>query len=228
MMSMNIIHSAHSCNVPRLLFLGSTCIYPRMAEQPIKEESLLTSSLEPTNEGYALAKIASLKLCSYYRKQFNRLYHSIMPTNLYGPGDNYHISNSHVLPAMIRKFEDAILNNQDSVTIWGTGKPFREFLHVQDLANAILFLLKEKDPPDWVNIGSSEEISIKDLAEKIKSITGFNGKIIFDASMPDGTPRKVCDSTIIRNLGWAPSISLEDGIKQTVNDYKNNKNNRRN
>ena len=220
MASANVIHAAHEAGVPRLLFLGSTCIYPRLAPQPIPEESLLTGPLEPTNEGYALAKIAGLKMCEYYRRQYGRLYHSSMPTNLYGPGDNYHPSHSHVMPALIRRFEEARLTNAPSVTLWGTGTPLREFLYVEDLARGLLFLLEHENPPDWVNVGSGQEVSIRQLAELVKEATGFKGPLLFDTNMPDGTPRKFCDTTRIRSLGWEPKVSLADGIKRTVSDYR--------
>ncbi len=220
MASANVIHAAHEAGVKRLLFLGSTCIYPRLAPQPIPEESLLTGPLEPTNEGYALAKIAGLKMCAYYRQQFGRLYHSAMPANLYGPGDNYHPENSHVLPALIRRFEEARLAKAPSVTLWGTGTPLREFLHVEDLSRGLLFLLEQENPPDWVNVGSGQEVSIRQLADLIKEATGFQGELVFDTNMPDGTPRKICDTTRIRKLGWKPRISLVEGIKRTVGEYR--------
>jgi GDP-L-fucose synthase len=220
MASANVIHAAHEVGVKRLLFLGSTCIYPRLAPQPIPEESLLTGSLEPTNEGYALAKIAGLKLCEYYRRQFGHLYHSAMPTNLYGPGDNYHPAHSHVMPALIRRFEEARLAKAPTVTLWGTGNPLREFLHVEDLARGLLFLLEQENPPDWVNVGSGQEVAIKELAVLIKEATGFQGDLRFDTSMPDGTPRKICDTTRIRSLGWTPQIPLSEGIKRTVGEYR--------
>lgn len=220
MIASNIIHAAKTLKVPRVLFLGSTCIYPRMAQQPIPESALLTAELEPTNEGYALAKIAGLKLCQYYRAEFGLCFHSAMPTNLYGPGDNYHPTNSHVLPAMIRKFEEARVNQEKSVTIWGSGTPLREFLHVDDLAAALLFLLGLENPPDWANIGSGEECSIRELAIMIKEATGCEAEIEFDTSMPDGTPRKLCDTTLIRSLGWKPEITMSEGIAATVSDYR--------
>jgi GDP-L-fucose synthase len=220
MASANVIHASHEVGVKRLLFLGSTCIYPRLAPQPIPEESLLTGPLESTNEGYALAKIAGLKLCEYYRRQFGHLYHSAMPTNLYGPGDNYHPAHSHVMPALIRRFEEARLAKAPTVTLWGTGTPLREFLHVEDLARGLLFLLEQENPPDWVNVGSGQEVSIKELAVLIKEATGFQGELRFDPSMPDGTPRKICDTTRIHSLGWKPLIPLAEGIKRTVNEYR--------
>ena len=220
MVAANVIHASHEAGVPRLLFLGSTCIYPRLAPQPIPEESLLSGPLEQTNEGYALAKIAGLKLCEYYRRQFGRLYHSAMPTNLYGPGDSYHPSYSHVIPSLIRRFEEARLAHAPSVTLWGTGNPLREFLHVEDLARGLLFLLEQANPPDWVNVGSGQEVSIRQLAEEIKAATGFQGELVFDTNMPDGTPRKMCDTTRIRKLGWKPEISLSQGIRRTVGEYR--------
>ena len=223
MIATNIIHAAQQLKIPRVLFLGSTCIYPRMAPQPIPESALLTSELEPTNEGYALAKIAGLKLCQYYREESGLCYHSAMPTNLYGPGDNYHPQNSHVLPALIRRFEEARLANSPAVTLWGSGTPLREFLHVDDLAQALLFLLALENPPDVVNVGSSEECSIRELAMMIKEASGCHAELKFDPSMPDGTPRKLCDTTLIRQLGWKPQISLRDGIAATIKDYRETK-----
>jgi GDP-L-fucose synthase len=220
MIAANVIHAAHEADVPRLLFLGSTCIYPRLAPQPIPEEALLTGPLETTNEGYALAKIAGLKLCQFYRQQYGRCYHSAMPTNLYGPGDNYHPAHSHVLPALIRKLEEARLEGAKAVTFWGTGTPQREFLHVDDLARAALFLLELESPPDWVNVGSGEEFTIRQLAETVRAATGCTAEIRFDPSMPDGTPRKFCDTSLIRSLGWAPEIPLAEGIHRTVGDYR--------
>jgi GDP-L-fucose synthase len=220
MIAANLIHAARMTNVPRVLFLGSTCIYPRNAPQPIPEAALLTSELEPTNEGYALAKIAGLKLCQYYREEFGLCYHSAMPTNLYGPGDNYHPMNSHVLPSLIRKFEEARVSQSERVTLWGSGTPLREFLHVDDLAEAILFLLDLEIPPDLVNVGSGEEHTIRELAEMIKETTGCRAKITFDTAMPDGTPRKLCDTTLIRSLGWKPRIPLREGIAATIEDYR--------
>jgi len=220
MIAANVIHAAHEAGVPRLLFLGSTCIYPRLAPQPIPEEALLSGPLETTNEGYALAKIAGLKLCQLYRRQYGRLYHSAMPTNLYGPGDNYHPSHSHVLPALIRRFEEARLAGAGEVTLWGTGAPLREFLHVDDLARALLFLLRLDDPPDWANVGSGEEVTIRDLALLVRDATGCGAELRFDPSMPDGTPRKFCDTTLIRSLGWAPEIALAEGLVRTVGDYR--------
>jgi len=220
MIAANVIHAAHEAGVPRLLFLGSTCIYPRLAPQPIPEEALLSGPLETTNEGYALAKIAGLKLCQLYRRQYGRLYHSAMPTNLYGPGDNYHPSHSHVLPALIRKFEEARLVHAKEVTLWGTGAPQREFLHVDDLASAVLFLLQLENPPDWANVGSGEELTIRELAETVRHATGCPAEIRFDPAMPDGTPRKVCDTALLRSLGWVPKIPFAEGVSRTVGDYR--------
>ena len=213
MMAANAIHAAHVNNVTRFLFLGSTCIYPRLAEQPISETSMLTSALEPTNEAYAIAKIAGVKLCEFYRRQYGVTFHSAMPTNLYGPGDNYHPEHSHVLPGLLRRFHEAAEQDLPSVNIWGSGTPLREFLHVDDLASAILHLLKLDDPPDLVNVGSGEEISILDLAKAVAETVGFKGEIALDPSKPDGTPRKLSDTSLIRSTGWASEISLCDGLK---------------
>lgn len=210
--AMNTIHEAFQAGVPRLLFLGSTCIYPRMAPQPIKEDSLLTGPLEQTNEAYALAKIAGLKLCQYYRRQYGLCYHSAMPTNLYGPGDTYHPENAHVLPALIRRFFEAKESGAEEVVIWGSGTPMREFLYADDAAAGILHLLGLEDPPDWVNLGSGEEVSIADLAGMVKAATGYAGRLVFDTSKPDGTPRKVCDLDRVKATGWAAATSLKEGI----------------
>ena len=191
-----------------------------MAPQPISEDSLLTAELEPTNEAYALAKIAGVKLCQFYRQQYGSLFHSAMPTNLYGPGDNYHPENSHVLPALIRRFHEAKLNQDASVTIWGTGSPLREFLHVDDLAAGILHLLNLDSPPNLVNIGSGSEISILGVARMVATVVGFNGSILTDPSKPDGTPRKLSDISIIRKTGWSPKIELLDGISNAYHDFK--------
>ncbi|MBC2595601.1 GDP-L-fucose synthase [Ruficoccus amylovorans] len=216
----NLIHSAWKNGVKRLLFLGSSCIYPRDAAQPLTEESLLTGPLEPTNEPYAIAKIAGLKLCQYYRKQYGVLFHSGMPTNLYGPGDNYHPENSHVLPALLRRFHEATESGAPAVTLWGTGSPLREFLHVDDLAAGTLHLLGLDNPPDWVNIGYGSDVSIKEVAEIIKDVTGFQGELKWDTTRPDGTPRKLMDSSTIRATGWEPKISLREGIAQTYASFK--------
>lgn len=219
MLEMNIIQSAFQQGVGRLLFLGSSCIYPRMAPQPIFEDSLLSGALEPTNEAYALAKICGLKYCSYLRRQFGVMFHSAMPTNLYGPGDNYHPENSHVLPALIRKFHEAKERGDGSVTIWGTGKPRREFLHVDDLADGLYYILNTEDPPDWINIGSGEDLPILELAQMVAKVVGFEGNIEHDLSKPDGTPRKLMAAERIRKLGWKPSIALQDGIRDAYQDF---------
>ncbi len=213
------INAAYEAGVERFLFLGSTCIYPRMAKQPITEDQLLTSPLEATNEAYALAKICGLKLCQYYRAQYGALFHSAMPTNLYGQGDNYHPENSHVLPALIRRFHEAKVDNLPSVTIWGTGSPMREFLHVDDLASALVHLLSITNPPDWVNVGSGVDLSILSLAQLIAKTIGFQGEILTDPSKPDGTPKKLTDISLLRSLGWSPKISLEEGIRSTYDDF---------
>lgn len=216
LIAMNTVWAAAEAGVKRLLFLGSTCIYPRMAPQPIPESALLTSELEKTNEGYALAKISGLKLCEFLRRERGLMYHSLMPTNLYGPGDNYDIVHGHVLPTLIRKFETA----KGKVTLWGTGSAIREFLHVDDLAAACLFALGLDNPPDLMNVGSGEEVTIRELAEAVKAATGSNAEIVWDSTKPDGTPRKLCDTSLIRSLGWAPKISLAEGLKMTVESYR--------
>lgn len=219
MIASNSIHQAHEADVERLLFLGSTCIYPKMAPQPIPEEALLTGPLEKTNEAYALAKIAGVKLCEYYRKQFGRRYISAMPTNLYGPGDNYHPENSHVLPALLQRFHEAKEQGQEEVVVWGSGTPLREFLHVDDLAAACLFLLENYDDSIPINVGSQDEVSIKDLAEMVAEAVGYKGKIVRDLSKPDGTPRKKTDCSRINSLGWFPEIPLESGLKRTYQNF---------
>ena len=216
MIAMNTVWAAAETGVKRLLFLGSTCIYPRMAPQPIPESALLTSELEKTNEGYALAKISGLKLCEFLRRERGLVYHSLMPTNLYGPGDNYDIRHGHVLPTLIRKFETA----QGHVDLWGTGAAIREFLHVDDLAAACLFALGLDNPPDVMNVGSGEEVTIKTLAEMVKAATGSTAEIRWDATKPDGTPRKLCDTALIRSLGWRPQIGLKEGLDRTVASYR--------
>jgi len=208
----NTIHGAYRAGVKRLLFLGSSCIYPKLAPQPMPEDCLLTSALEPTNEAYAIAKITGLKLCQYYRKQYGVLFHSGMPTNLYGPGDNYHPQNSHVLPALIRRFHEAKEAGLSEVVAWGTGKPMREFLHVDDLADACAFLLKLENPPDWINVGTGTDVTIKELTETVATVTGFKGRIVWDASKPDGTPRKLMDVSRLTGLGWKAKIGLRDGV----------------
>lgn len=207
--------SAFETGVKRFLFLGSTCIYPRLAQQPITEDQLLTSPLEKTNEAYALAKITGLKLCEYYRREYGVMFHSAMPTNLYGPGDNYHPEHSHVLPAMLRRFHEARIAGAPSVTIWGTGTPRREFLYVDDLADALVHLLKLDNPPDWVNVGSGVDLSILELAQLVAKTVGYQGKIELDPSKPDGTPRKLTDITLLKSTGWHPSLSLEEGLSRT-------------
>ena len=219
MMSANAIHAAYQNNAERFLYLGSTCIYPRMAPQPMKEDCLLTGPLEQTNEAYALAKISGLKLCEHYRNQYGVLFHSAMPTNLYGPGDNYHPENSHVLPALIRRFHEAKEHNHDEVVIWGSGTPRREFLHVDDLAAGLLHLLQLPDPPNLVNVGTGVDITIGDLAKLIASIVGYEGRIVQDTTKPDGTPVKRTDISLIESTGWSPSISLEDGIRSTYENF---------
>lgn len=218
-MACNAIHSAWKNGTERFLFLGSTCIYPRMAPQPMPEECLLTGSLEATNEAYAIAKIAGLKMCEYYRKQYGVTFHSAMPTNLYGPGDNYHPQNSHVLPALIRRIHEAKELDEESVQIWGTGKPRREFLHVDDLADAVVHLLKLEDPPDLVNVGTGTDISIRELAELVAETVGFEGQIVQDASKPDGTPVKRTDISLIQSTGWSPRIELRDGLESTYDTF---------
>ena len=213
MIQNNVIHASYKNGVKKLLFLGSSCIYPKLAPQPLKEDYLLTGPLEPTNEPYAIAKIAGIKLCDAYRSQYNCNFISAMPTNLYGPNDNYDLQNSHVLPALLRKFHEAKKNNEPFVEIWGTGKPLREFLHVDDLANACYFLLKNYNDPGLVNIGSGTEISIEGLARLIGSIVGYTGELKFDTSKPDGTPRKLMDVEKLKKLGWTYTIKLEDGIR---------------
>ena len=209
----NLIRTSHELNIEKFIFLGSSCIYPKMAPQPLKEEYLLTGPLEETNQWYAIAKISGVKLIEALRKQYNRDYISLMPTNLYGPGDNYDLETSHVLPAMLRKFHEAKENGLKEVFLWGTGNPKREFLHVNDLAKAVVFALENKLDRSMYNVGSGEEISIKDLASLIKNIVGFRGKIIWDNTKPDGTPRKLLDSTKINKLGWNSRINLHNGVE---------------
>ncbi|MDC0120086.1 GDP-L-fucose synthase [Flavobacteriaceae bacterium] len=211
----NLISAAHQLDIPKFIFLGSSCIYPKMAPQPLKEEYLLTGPLEETNQWYAIAKISGVKLIEALRNQYNRDYVSLMPTNLYGPGDNYDLETSHVLPAMIRKFHEAKENNHADVVLWGTGTPKREFLHVDDLASAVVFTLENKMKESLYNVGSGSEVSIKELAELVQEIIGHNGTIIWDKSKPDGTPRKLMDSTKVKELGYNTSISLNQGIKST-------------
>ncbi len=208
----NVIHESYKNKVKKLLFLGSTCIYPKFAPQPLKEEYLLTGILEETNESYAIAKIAGIKMCDAYRDQYGCNFISVMPTNLYGFNDNYDLQNSHVLPALLRKFHEAKINKQKEVIVWGTGNPLREFLHASDMANACVYLMQNYDEKGFVNIGTGIEISIKDLANLIKDIVGFDGNIVFDSTKPDGTPRKLTDITKLNSLGWKHTIELRDGI----------------
>ncbi len=212
MIQSNVIENSYRQGVKKLLFLGSSCIYPKLAPQPLKEEYLLTGLLEHTNEPYAIAKIAGIKMCDAYRSQYGCNFISVMPTNLYGPNDNYDLKNSHVLPALIRKFHEAKINDQPEVIVWGSGTPRREFLHADDMADACVFLMKNYSEAGLINIGVGEDLSIKELSQMIKDITGYNGKIVFDSSKPDGTPRKLMDVTKLNSLGWNASISLKDGI----------------
>jgi GDP-L-fucose synthase len=222
MIQSNVIHQAYLNGVRKLLFLGSSCIYPKLAPQPLKEEYLLTGLLEPTNEPYAIAKIAGIKMCDAYRTQYGCNFISVMPTNLYGPNDNYDLNNSHVLPALLRKFITAKNNWDAAVTIWGTGSPLREFLHADDLAAACLYLMETHNESGLVNIGVGEDISILDLAIMVKKIVGYEGEILTDTSKPDGTPRKLMDVSKLTNLGWKANISLEEGIRKVYEEIKNN------
>ena len=222
MIQSNVIQAAYEFNVKKLLFLGSSCIYPKFAPQPIKEEYLLTGSLEPTNEAYAIAKIAGLKMCQFYKQQYGCNFISAMPTNLFGINDNFNLENSHVLPALLRKFIEAKQNNKQEVTIWGSGTPMREFLFVDDLAEACLFLMESYNGVETVNIGTGEDVSIKELAETIMNIVGFEGNLIFDASKPDGAPRKLLDVSKINALGWKHQTNLEEGIQKTLNWIQKN------
>lgn len=215
----NVIHQSYKHGVKKLLFLGSSCIYPKNAPQPIKEEYLLSGYLEPTNDAYAIAKIAGIKMCQSYQKQYGCNFISAMPTNLYGPGDNYDLKNSHVLPALIRKFHEAKMKKEPSVTVWGTGKPRREFLHSDDLAAACLFLMENYNDPDIINVGVGKDISIGEMAQMIKKITAYEGDIIFDTSMPDGTFQKLLDVSKINGLGWSAVIDFEVGVRKTYEDY---------
>ena len=217
--AMATIDGAYKAGVKRVLFLGSSCIYPKLAAQPITEDSLLTGALEPTNEAYAIAKISGLKYCQYYRKQYGITYHSAMPTNLYGPGDNYHLQNSHVLPALIRKFHEAKEAGRGEVVAWGTGSPMREFLHVDDLADASAFLLKLETPPDWINVGTGTDVTIRELTETVAQVTGFKGQIVWDKTKPDGTPRKLMDGSKLATLGWKAKISLQKGVEMTYQSF---------
>lgn len=216
----NVIHGSYLAGVKKLMFLGSSCIYPKLAPQPLKEDYLLTGLLEPTNEPYAIAKIAGIKMCEAYREQYGCNYISVMPTNLYGPNDNYDLNNSHVLPAMIRKFHEAKLENKPSVELWGTGSPMREFLHANDLAEACVYLMENYNDSTLVNIGTGVDVTIKELAETIKSEVGYEGEIVWNTEKPDGTPRKLMDVSKLNGLGWKHSIELKDGIAMVYNEYK--------
>lgn len=222
MIASNVMHAAHKNGVDKLLFLGSTCIYPKMAPQPLKEDYLLTDVLEPTNEPYAIAKIAGIKLCENYKRQYGCNFISAMPTNLYGPNDNYHPENSHVLPALIRKVHEAKINNTPSITIWGTGSPKREFLHVDDLAAGCLYLMNNYDGEQFVNLGTGVDISILELTELIKEVVGYQGSIEKDTSKPDGTPRKLTDVSLAHSLGWQHKIDLKEGLESVYQDFLNN------
>lgn len=218
-MAANCIHGAYAAGVPRLLFLGSSCIYPKHAPQPMPEDCLLTGPLEPTNEAYAIAKIAGLKLCEFYRRQHGVCYHSAMPTNLYGPGDNYHPQNSHVLPALIRKFHEAKVGGRPEVVAWGTGSPRREFLHVDDLADACAFLLRLPNPPDLINVGTGTDVTIRELTEIVAASVGYTGRIVWDATKPNGTPRKLMDVSKLTALGWRARTALRDGVSATYASF---------
>lgn len=233
MIQSNIINSAHQNNIDRLLFLGSSCIYPKAVDQPMREDALLTDTLEPTNEPYAVAKIAGIKLCESYNRQYGMDYRSVMPTNLYGPGDNYHQENSHVIPALIRGFHEAKEKSKPSVTIWGSGAPYREFLYIDDMASACLHVMnldqksymKHTQPMlSHINVGSGVEITIQKLAEVIAGVTDYKGTMIFDKTRPDGAPRKLMDSSRLKNLGWQPTMSLEEGLSLSYNDFLNTTN----
>jgi GDP-L-fucose synthase len=215
MMQDNVIDAAYRSGVAKFVFLGSSCIYPKMAPQPIKEDYLLTGALEATNEWYAIAKIAGVKMCQAYRREYGFNAISLMPTNLYGPGDNFDLQNSHVLPALIRRFHDAKVRGDENVTVWGTGTPRREFLHVDDMADAVLYLLQNYDAEPIVNIGWGEDVTIRELAELVLSVIGYRGRLVFDSEKPDGTPRKLLDVSRLKSLGWQARISLRDGIERT-------------
>ena len=221
-LEMNVIHSAWENGCKKLMFLGSSCIYPRLAPQPMKEDCLLTSSLEKTNEAYALAKISGLKFCEYLNTQYGTDYISVMPTNLYGPNDNYHPEHSHVLPALIRRFHEAKISGAKEVTCWGTGKPLREFLYVDDLADACVFLMNNYSGNETVNLGTGKELTIKSLTELVAKVVGYDGKITWDATKPDGTPRKLLDVSKLNSLGWRYKTELEDGIRLTYRDFLEN------
>lgn len=220
MIELNVIHAAHTTKIKKLLFLGSSCIYPKMAPQPLKEEYLLTGELEPTNEPYAIAKIAGIKLCESYRRQYGDNFISVMPTNLYGPNDNYDPENSHLFASFIRKFTLAKRNNLNEIEIWGDGSPMREFLHVDDMADACVFLMENYDGEEFFNIGTGTDVTVLELAETMKEVSGFNGTFKFDASKPNGTPRKLMDVSKLTNLGWQAKISLKEGVKMVFEDVK--------
>ena len=222
MIQTNVIHASYTNKVSKLLFLGSSCIYPKMAKQPLTEEALLTGELEPTNEPYAIAKIAGIKMCEAYRDQYGVNFISAMPTNLYGPNDNYDLKSSHVLPALLRKFHEAKVSGDSEVQCWGTGSPMREFLHVDDLAAGCLHLMLTYDQKEFVNIGTGTDVTIKDLAETIASIVGFNGELVWDSTKPDGTPRKLMNVGRIHASGWKHEIDLKEGIKQVYKEFTNN------
>jgi len=224
MIETNVINAAYQHHVKRLLFMGSGCIYPRIVPQPIKPEYLMTAELEKTNEAYALAKIAGLKMCEFYNQEYGTNYLSVMPCNLYGYGDNFNLQDSHVVPALIRKFHEAKVSGAPTVTLWGTGTAMREFIHVDDMADATVFLMENYDDGGWLNVGSGSDMSIRELAEMIRGIVGYDGQIIYDTNMPDGTPRKLLDSSVLFNLGWRPRISLEEGLAAVYNDYVKNGN----
>ena len=224
MIQNNVIKAAHDFEVKKLLFLGSTCIYPKMAPQPIKEEYLLTGSLEETNEAYAVAKIAGLEMCKFFKRQYGDNFISCMPTNLYGPNDNFDLKNSHVLPALIRKFHEAKVNNSEAVEVWGTGTPLREFLYVDDMADACVFLMENYDGEQHVNIGTGEEVSIRELAETVKEVVGFDGELVFNTEMPDGPPRKLTTVDKLHGLGWKHKVSLDKGIRLAYNWFLENYN----
>lgn len=236
MMECNVIHQGYVAGVRKMLFLGSSCIYPKMATQPMTEEALLTGTLEPTNEAYAIAKIAGIKLCESYNRQYGTDYRSVMPTNLYGPQDNYHPDNSHVVPAMIRRFHEAVKNNASEVVVWGTGTPRREFLHVDDMAAASLFVLDLEESVynantqpmlSHINVGTGTDVTIRELSETVAKVTGFTGRMVFDTSKPDGTPRKLMDVSRLANMGWRASISLEDGLRDAYQWFLDNSDNLR-
>jgi GDP-L-fucose synthase len=220
MIAANLVHAAFTHGVKRVLFLGSSCIYPRQAPQPMPEDCLLSSPLESTNEAYAIAKIAGLKLCQHYRAQHGVLFHSAMPTNLYGPGDNYHAENSHVIPALLRRFHEAKQQGREEVVVWGTGTPRREFLHVDDLAAGCLHLMESSNPPDWINLGCGQDVSIRELAELVKTTVGYQGNLSFDTSKPDGTPRKLLDVAKMNALGWKAQIPLATGLAEAYSDFR--------